>query len=245
MSLWLPGLAERVFTLHRDEWNCDDFLDMVLDSLVQNWYLTHYKYVWDVNDPDLTHADPVCKGAGTFDDLFKKGNGIAKAARDSFGAYSLTEKISDTHFIDTRKFILWVWKWEVSFSPRAYRKKIRVWDFFEIVEYVSWKTSFINLVTWIVTDISRKQKWPKEMMSLFSSMYERWLDRMHIEDITRLWGSEDNFIRKVKKPMDIESNQLKTLDSLLTWIDPDDVYQYGKNWLVIRVPIEVKEYGWG
>lgn len=246
MSLWLAGLAERVYTMHQDERNCDDFLDLVLDSLVQNWYLTHYKFVWDVKSHDLKHADPVCKGSGTFDDLFKKGGSVvAKAARASFGAYSLTSKISDTHFIDTWMFIVWVWKWEVSFSPRAYSKKIRVWDFFEIVEYVSWKTSFTNLVTWEVTDISRKQKWSKEMVSFFSLLYERWIDRMYIEGITSLWGGEEYFVKTVKSYMDIESNQLKTLDFLLTWINPDDVYQYRENCLVIRAPIVVKEYGWG
>lgn len=68
---------------------------------------------------------------------------------------------------------------------------------------------------------------------------------MSVEDITRLWGSEDNFIVKVKKPIDIESNQLKTFNALLVWINPDDVYRYGKNWLEILVPIVVKEFGWG
>lgn len=245
MSFWVAWLAERVFKMHRDCWNCDDFLDMVLDSLVQNWYLAYYKYVWEIMDPDLKHADPDSKGLVTFDDLFKKGSGVAKAARAIFGAYSLTNKISETHFIGKWMFILWVWKWEVSFAPWAYSKKIRVWDFFEIVEYVSWDISFINLVTWIETDISRKQKWPKDMVSLFSTLHERWLDRMNVEDITRLWGSENNFIVKVKKPIDIESNQLKTLNTLLVWIDPDDVYRYGKNWLEILVPIVVKEFGWG
>ena len=245
MSFWVAGLAERVLKMYRDGWNCDDFLDMVLDSMVQNWYLAHYNYVWDIRDPDLKHADPSCKWLVTFDDLFKKGSGIAKAARANFTAYSLTKKLSETCFIGKWMFILWVWKWEVSFSPRAYNKKIRIWDFFEIVEFVSWDTSFINLVTWIETDISLKKKWPKDMMSLFLSMYQRWIDRLNIEEITRLWGNEDSYVTKVKKSIDIESNQLKTFDTLLTWINPDDVYKYGKNWLEIRVPIEVKEFGWG
>jgi len=226
----IASLATRIFNHSKgsiDE--RDDFLDVILDSLVLSWFLASYEYIWGPFI-DTKEFNPVCVDK-TYRMLFCFAPKILHDAELHWNDDLLDTIIFDNQFIDSHGLILGVGNWSIVIADTACEFTLNIGE--ELQFYKDFKTKDLyirNRRTGAETKITRRKQWSNDMFKIFSHLYNSDENGVSVYRITELLRKK-SILMTTDKLVEFKKNQLYTFDDLLSsiGIDPETVYTFDTN----------------
>ncbi len=160
--------AEKIFKLYDGETrNCDDILVLLLDHLMENWFIGKYRYIWAKYEP----ADELLQCWAftwkSFFNIFSSHSHLKYKAKSDWDPAVLKSDVLPQQFIDRNGFFLSVWNWDIAISKEACDFSFEIFDRFVI--YQDYKTKKIYMKdnnTGIIEYIWGRKKWWPQMIGL-------------------------------------------------------------------------------